>query len=261
MPLDIPVDHDGDATSPAVVNSKAHEKQNFYYAFDYKFVHVVALSIKDDFAPGSDQFKWLEQDLAAAQARTKTGSIKWIIVIGHTPMYSSSNGHTGGNQALKEAVEPLMYKYNVTFGIWGDDHNYERTFPIYRDDADITPADNSGTIPKFANPAKPIHLLVGTGGIGLDGWASPVQPPWSAFREIAHGYLKMSCSRLACKAQFIRVKDDGDEEVADDFIVVKQVPFLTSSHLFIWLLPLAALFVLLVKKNVVTLPATPKRFL
>jgi len=262
MPTDVAIDHDGDPVTPAEVNSKTKEKQNFYYSFDYNFVHVVALSIKDDFKPGSEQHRWLEKDLASAKMRMDANIIKWIIILGHTPLYSSSNGHTGGNKELKDSIESLLYKYNVSFGIWGDDHNYERSYPLYNGEPDVIPPVDPGTVSKFINPSKPIHLLVGTAGIGLDGWLSPENPPsWSAFRELTHGYVKFKCTRSLCKAKFIAIDDDGDTDVIDEFWVLKQPTFLTASHLFIWLLPLGAFFILLIKKNLVSLPSTSKRFL
>jgi len=260
MPNDIAKDHDANPSTPPQLNSKSREKQNFYYSFDYDFVHVVALSIKDEFEPGSEQYKWLEKDLATTKMRMEADIIKWSIVIGHTPFYSSSNGHTGGNKALKTAIEGLVYKYNVTFGIWGDDHNYERSYPLYDDVPDIPPQSDS-EISKFINPKKPIHLLIGTGGIGLDGWSSPDPPAWSAYREISHGYLKFKCNRSMCKAQFISLSDEGNTEVKDEFWVVKHPGFLSGSQFYIWLLPVAALFILLIKKNIVSLPARTKRFL
>ena len=35
-------------------------------------------------------------------------------------LYSSSNGHTGGNKELKESMEDLLNTYNVSLALWGD---------------------------------------------------------------------------------------------------------------------------------------------
>jgi len=249
MPKDIPVN--GVTKSPS--------RQNFYYSFDYLWTHVTAISIKDDFSPGSEQYKWLQQDLERAHSRVlnPNDELKWIIVVGHTPMYSSSNGHTGGNKELKTAVEPLFLQYNVDLAIWGDDHVYERSYPMYDEQADTSSLvfrtagdverssgqrgsdyslnnnnnnnnnNNGGAglgggtgIPVFVNPQKTIHILAGTAGIGLDGWLSEDPPSWSAYREITHGHVKLAVSRTTLKLQFIRMRN---RSVADQFWISKPV--------------------------------------
>lgn len=93
---------------------------------------------------------------------------------------SSSNGHTGGNIGLRLAIEPLLVEYGVSLCVWADgkaglllsahdltaDHVYERTYPMDRyhfDEHHFGDWD----IHLFVNPDKPIHAIVGTGGIDL----------------------------------------------------------------------------------------------
>jgi len=111
------------------------KKANFYYSFDYSWLHVVAISIKDDYTPGSEQYNWLEEDLRQAQSRIRdgTGDIKWIVLFGHTPLYSSSDGHEQGNKVLKSSIEDMLHLYGVSLAIWGDDHVYERSYPVFKD--------------------------------------------------------------------------------------------------------------------------------
>jgi hypothetical protein len=209
---------------------KSPDKQNFYYSFDYLWVHVITISIKDDYSPGSEQYLWLHQDLERAHERVldSNDQIKWIIVLGHTPLYSSSNGHTGGNKELKKAVEPLFLEYGVDLALWGDDHVYERTYPIYdeqEDTSSITIRKVYRThyeythLPVFVHPKKPIHLLTGTAGIGLDGWLSEEKPSWSAVREIEHGHVKIAIGRDILKVEFIRM---SDKMRMDEFWISKE---------------------------------------
>lgn len=95
---------------------------SFYYSFDYLWVHVVSISIKDDYSKGSEQYRWLEQDLQQANLNIQNAAnpLRWILLIGHTPLYSSSDGHDRGNKELKASIEELLYRYKVPLAIWGD---------------------------------------------------------------------------------------------------------------------------------------------
>jgi hypothetical protein len=51
---------------------------NIWYSMDYPLVHIVVISSEHDFTIGSEQYKWIEADLA-----TVDHSQKWIIFSGH----------------------------------------------------------------------------------------------------------------------------------------------------------------------------------
>ena len=57
-----------------------------YYSFDYNNIHFVAMSTKVSYLPGSEQYKFVANDLEQA---AKNNNIKWIIVYHHKPQYSS----------------------------------------------------------------------------------------------------------------------------------------------------------------------------
>ena len=71
--------------------------------------------------PDPEQFKWLENELKASTS-------KWKILFFHHPLYSSGERH-GSDTRLREAVEPLALKYNVSVVFTGHDHFYERIKP------------------------------------------------------------------------------------------------------------------------------------
>jgi len=202
------------------------KRTNFYYSFDYSWLHVVAISIKDDYKPGSEQYLWLEEDLRQAHARIKKGKddLKWIILFGHTPLYSSSDGHQQGNKELKESIEDMLHMYEVTLAIWGDDHVYERSYPIHDGILDVStmyidPVTKKQT---FVSPNKTIHLLAGTAGIDLDGFVPGEAPLWSAYREnISNGFLDIEASQTSVRVKFIRLTDGT---IADEFFIVKPLP-------------------------------------
>ncbi|GIS44824.1 MAG: hypothetical protein Ct9H90mP16_18940 [Candidatus Poseidoniales archaeon] len=52
-------------------------------------VHMIFMSTEHDYEPGSAQYSWLEQELQSVDP-TKT---PFVIVYGHSPMYSSNSYH------------------------------------------------------------------------------------------------------------------------------------------------------------------------
>jgi predicted phosphodiesterase len=71
--------------------------------------------------PEPEQIEWLEKELTAS------GSA-WKIVYFHHPLYSSGERH-GSDLRLREVLEPLFLKYNVSVVLTGHDHFYERLKP------------------------------------------------------------------------------------------------------------------------------------
>ena len=68
-----------------------------------------------------EQVKWVEEEL-------KVSSSNWKIAVFHHPLYSSGNRH-GSDLRLREVIEPLFIKYNVSVVLTGHDHFYERLKP------------------------------------------------------------------------------------------------------------------------------------
>src|ERR687890_589848 len=81
-----------------------------YYSFDYQNVHFTVMS---DYVPdeiGSEQYIFVQNDLAKAAADP---NIDWIIVVHHNNAYSSTKNeiiHTAIK--WKEAYHPLFEQYN-----------------------------------------------------------------------------------------------------------------------------------------------------
>ena len=71
--------------------------------------------------PCPSRLPWLEQEL-------KASSSKWKIPVFHHPLYSSGDRH-GSDISLREVLEPLFLKYNVSVVLTGHDHFYERVKP------------------------------------------------------------------------------------------------------------------------------------
>lgn len=67
------------------------------------------------------QLAWLEKELAASNEA-------WKIAYFHHPPYSSGGRH-GSSDRIREVLEPLFIKYNVSVVFTGHDHFYERIKP------------------------------------------------------------------------------------------------------------------------------------
>jgi predicted MPP superfamily phosphohydrolase len=109
-------------------NHDARE-QRFYKLFnmDGKLYYTfsprpdVRFFVLESTYPEPEQIQWVEKELAAS------GS-DWKIAVFHHPLYSSGDRH-GSDLRLRNVLEPLFVKYNVSVVLNGHDHFYERIKP------------------------------------------------------------------------------------------------------------------------------------
>ena len=96
-----------------------------YYSFDWGNTHFVALDSElyysDKGSGPEEQRDFLERDLAATRKR-------WRVVFLHRSPYGSSRH--GGDQEVREDLEPHFVKHGIDLVFGGHDHVYERTVPI-----------------------------------------------------------------------------------------------------------------------------------
>ena len=90
-----------------------------YYTFSPK--PNVRLFALESTYPTPEQIRWVDTELKASTS-------DWKIVFFHHPLYSSGDRH-GSDLRLREALEPLFLKYNVSVVLTGHDHFYERVKP------------------------------------------------------------------------------------------------------------------------------------
>ena len=150
------------------------ESEVFWYSRVIPGVHMIFMSTEHDYEPGSVQYSWLEQELQSVD-RTNT---PFVIVYGHSPMYSSNSYH-GSEVELRTAVEQLYVDNGVDFVIAGHDHFYERTWPV---SAEVV-MDTGNGFDRFARGEAPIHLVIGMAGRSAYEDLDEPQPEWSAYRE------------------------------------------------------------------------------
>jgi hypothetical protein len=91
------------------------------YSFDHGPIHFLQFSSEHDFAPGSEQYAWILQDLKSVN-RSVT---PWVIVGFHRPFYTDSvygnadAGDVGFTDAIRDALERLFFQFQVsTCNLW-----------------------------------------------------------------------------------------------------------------------------------------------
>jgi acid phosphatase type 7 len=96
-----------------------------YYSFDWGNTHFVALDSElyhgDRGSNPEEQRDFLERDLATTRKR-------WKVAFLHRSPYGSSRH--GGDEKVRQDLEPLFVKHGVDLVFSGHDHVYERTVPI-----------------------------------------------------------------------------------------------------------------------------------
>jgi hypothetical protein len=164
---------------------------NQYYSFDYQNVHFIVMS---DYVPdeiGSEQYRFVQNDLAKAAADP---NIDWIIVVHHNNAYSSTANSviSGAFGQWKAAYHPLFELYNVDLVLQGHHHSYQRSYPIqYNSDTSSNPIIIDRNENTYTNPEGQIFLTVGTGGAGLHPLNGNKAPYLVTAQEEVHGFLNV----------------------------------------------------------------------
>lgn len=95
---------------------------NLYYSFEVAGTHVIMLGSYVEFDAESDQYRWLQADLAKID-RKKT---PWVVVLLHAPWYNTNTAHQGEGESMRQAMEELLYNARVDVVFAGHVHAYER---------------------------------------------------------------------------------------------------------------------------------------
>ena len=91
-----------------------------YYNFKAPQQDVRFFMLESDYM-NPEQLAWIEKELNGAKEN-------WKLAAFHHPPYSSAGRH-GSDRRLREVLEPLFVKYNVSVVFNGHDHAYERIKP------------------------------------------------------------------------------------------------------------------------------------
>jgi predicted phosphodiesterase len=150
----------------------------YYYTFKYGNTQFFMIDSNRDLKEGSEQYNWLEWELAKSTAT-------WKIAIHHHPPYSSdSDDH--GNTAFSLStlgvanvrnLVPLYERFKLDFCLFGHTHLYERSWPILEDRINVK---NGVT-----------YINSGGAGGGLEAFA-PTRSWFTSELENTHHYCTFS---------------------------------------------------------------------
>jgi len=152
---------------------------------------VIMLCSYAAFGAGSSQYEWLRRDLAKVDRQITP----WLIVVMHTPWYTSNAHHPmSEGAAMRAAMEEMLLAAGVDVVVNGHVHAYERTHRVARGKR-----DDQGIA----------HITVGDGG-NREHFALPwlpAQPDWSALREYAYGWGTLELNETHAVWSWLRNDD------------------------------------------------------
>lgn len=180
-------------------HNESKSPSNLFYSFEVGGVHWLMLGSYADFGPDSDQYRWLQEDLASVdRARTP-----WLIAVLHAPWYNSNTAHQREGDAMMAAIEPLLYGARVDLLFAGHVHAYERATRVYKGKPD---------------PCGIMHITIGDGG-NREGLASRYldpQPDWSVRREASFGHGELRILNATSASWTWHRNQDDNAVIADD---------------------------------------------
>jgi hypothetical protein len=152
-----------------------------YYSYDLGAWHVVSLNSNIVAEAGSEQERWLREDLAAHQTRC-------TLAYWHHPLFSSGRR---GNRSHMRDIWRVLYEFGVDVVVNGHDHIYERFAPQTPDGE----TDAERGIREF---------IVGTGGSHLYHFEK-IRPNSEVRDNSTYGVLKLTLHATSYDWEFIPV--------------------------------------------------------
>ncbi|XP_049875404.1 acid phosphatase type 7-like [Pectinophora gossypiella] len=210
------------------------DTDGLYYSWNLGPLHLIAFSTElyYDRSNGwferlKQQWRWIQQDLIEATKPENRETRPWIIMYGHRPMYCSSTKNEcdlpdvpqRAGQGLPEpgyGLEPMLKKFGVDLVIFGHEHSYERSLPMY----DHKVYNSSGDDP-YVNPLAPVHLITGSAGCREHTYKIDKNKPWIAFSSSDYGYTKFKTHNKT-HLHFEQVSVDKQGKVIDSFWLVRE---------------------------------------
>ena len=131
------------------------DSQNLFYSWEVGAMHIIVLSSFSDYARGSPQMLFLEQDLA----RVNRSVTPWLIVGMHAPWYNANTQHFLQLENMRVLYEPLLLAARVNVVLVGHVHAFQRT-PLLAADGLVVDGSPGA-------PAGILHWMAGMSGKSL----------------------------------------------------------------------------------------------
>ncbi|KAL5224861.1 hypothetical protein ABZP36_011500 [Zizania latifolia] len=209
-------DSGGECGVPAqtVFYTPAENRAKSWYATDYGMFRFCIANTEEDWRPGTEQYKFIEQCLSSVD-RSKQ---PWLIFLAHRVLgYSSCTFYeeegTFEEPMGREALQDLWQKYKVDIAFYGHVHNYERTCPVYQSQCVVNASDH------YSGPfMATTHVVVGGAGASvLDSKFTTSKINWSHYRDFDHGFVKLTA--LNHSSLLFEYKKSRDGNVYDHFTI------------------------------------------
>ena len=170
-----------------------------YYSFNLNNVHLVFIDPYLDYGPRSDQYQFIANDLKNAFNNPK---IDWTFVVEHIPIYTSPSKHPS-DYSIRDLFHPLFDKYGVDLVFSGDNHNYQRTFPLkYNNNGDNSnPLVFNKNTNDYNTDDGVIYIICGTAG--RSHYAINEQSPFVSKQDDKNfGFLNLDIKGKSLKGIF-----------------------------------------------------------
>ena len=190
---------------------------NMLYSWNIGPAHIISFSsevyfkpntriVTKDYPPIKSQFNWLVDDLTRANLPNNRKNQPWIITMAHRPLYCSNLGYDACaweinpmregllyDSKIRLGLDSLFYNYKVDLELWGHEHTYERSYPLYRHIPYTSNITNVNHTSYYYNPIAPVHIITGAcGNKEMTGAPVPfTNNTWSASRSYSYGFSYM----------------------------------------------------------------------
>eukprot|EP00462_Mataza_sp_D1_P007978 CAMPEP_0175125140 /NCGR_PEP_ID=MMETSP0087-20121206/3154_1 /TAXON_ID=136419 /ORGANISM="Unknown Unknown, Strain D1" /LENGTH=290 /DNA_ID=CAMNT_0016406951 /DNA_START=656 /DNA_END=1528 /DNA_ORIENTATION=+ len=173
---------------------------NIYHSRNVGSVHFTLISSEHNMTQGSEQYIWLEQDLAGVN-RSIT---PWVVFGQHRPFYGTSVASLLPEyNIMRKVLEPLMVKYGVDLVLFGHVHQYQRTCRM---------------VDHKCNDNGPVYNVVGTAGATTQVKFFP-KPKWIEAESYLFGVSKFrAVNSTHMHAQWFL---DKNGTVGDEFWILR----------------------------------------
>ncbi|CAD6223774.1 unnamed protein product [Miscanthus lutarioriparius] len=209
-------DSGGECGVPAqtVFYTPAENRAKFWYATDYGMFRFCIANTEEDWRPGTEQYRFIEQCLSSVDRQKQP----WLIFLAHRVLgyssctYYESEG-TFEEPMGREALQELWQKYKVDLAFYGHVHSYERTCPVYQSQCVVDGSDH------YSAPFQ-ATTHVGGGGAGasiFDSEFTTSKIQWSHFTDFDHGFVKLTA--LNHSSLLFEYKKSRDGNVYEHFTI------------------------------------------
>jgi hypothetical protein len=194
------------------LNILVTEQLSFRYATDYGMFRFCIAHTEEDWRPGTEQYKFIEQCLSSVDRQKQP----WLIFLAHRVLgYSSCSYYeeqgTFGEPMGRDTIEELLQKYRVDLAFYGHVHSYERTCPVYQGQCVVNASDH------YNGPFKATtHVVVGGGGASLSEFTTS-KIKWSHYTDFDFGFVKLTAFNHS--SMLFEYKKSRDGNVYDHFTI------------------------------------------